>query len=131
MRPHGKTKLGFFPLPVPEATRLKNSLVFASNSPHSIRALEMAWRSCGCFMAQPLIAMALRSMPIGQNRREHWESRLCKPTPWTCDARRKAMSLLYLNPPYDWESGQSNNQRLEWDDWFASELQTHRKRNNT
>ena len=22
MRPHGKTKLGFFPLPVPEATRI-------------------------------------------------------------------------------------------------------------
>jgi hypothetical protein len=30
MRPHGKTKLGFFPLPVPEATRLKNCLAFAS-----------------------------------------------------------------------------------------------------
>jgi hypothetical protein len=26
MRPHGKTKLGFFPLPVVEAARLKNSL---------------------------------------------------------------------------------------------------------
>ncbi len=25
----------------------------------------------------------------------------------------KAVSLLYLNPPYDWESGESNNQRLE------------------
>lgn len=25
----------------------------------------------------------------------------------------EAMSLLYLNPPYDWESGESNNQRLE------------------
>jgi hypothetical protein len=24
-----------------------------------------------------------------------------------------AVSLLYLNPPYDWESGESNNQRLE------------------
>ena len=30
MRPHGKTKLGFFPLPVPEAERLKNWLAFAS-----------------------------------------------------------------------------------------------------
>ncbi|MGC2261358.1 MAG: hypothetical protein WA474_00525 [Candidatus Sulfotelmatobacter sp.] len=25
----------------------------------------------------------------------------------------EAVSLLYLNPPYDWESGESNNQRLE------------------
>ena len=30
MRPHGKTKLGFFPLPVPEAARLKSWLAFAS-----------------------------------------------------------------------------------------------------
>jgi hypothetical protein len=25
----------------------------------------------------------------------------------------EALSLLYLNPPYDWEAGESNNQRLE------------------
>jgi hypothetical protein len=30
MRPHGKTKLGFFPLPLAEAERLKNCLVFPS-----------------------------------------------------------------------------------------------------
>jgi hypothetical protein len=29
MRPHGKTRLGFFPLPAPEAERLKNRLAFA------------------------------------------------------------------------------------------------------
>ena len=28
MRPHGQTKLGFFPLPVAEAKRLKNWLTF-------------------------------------------------------------------------------------------------------
>src|SRR5258708_34442282 len=25
----------------------------------------------------------------------------------------EALSLLYLNPPHDWEAGESNNQRLE------------------
>ena len=29
MRPHGQTKLGFFPLPVEEATRLKSWLAFS------------------------------------------------------------------------------------------------------
>ena len=29
MHVHGKTKLGFFPLPIPEAKRLKNYLSFA------------------------------------------------------------------------------------------------------
>jgi hypothetical protein len=28
MRPHGQTKLGFFPLPIAEANPLKNRLVF-------------------------------------------------------------------------------------------------------
>ena len=52
MRPHGKTKLGFFPLPVPEAKRLKNWLAFArSDSLHSIPVLEMAWHSLTCCMA--------------------------------------------------------------------------------
>jgi len=33
----------------------------------------------------------------------------------TMDVRCPAdsLSLLYLNPPYDWEAGSSNNQRLE------------------
>jgi hypothetical protein len=33
----------------------------------------------------------------------------------TMDVRRPAdgVSLLYLNPPYDWEAGENNNQRLE------------------
>jgi len=26
----------------------------------------------------------------------------------------ETVSLLYLNPPYDWEAGESNNQRLEF-----------------
>ena len=38
MRPHGKTKLGFFPLPVAEAARLKNCLAFARSSRHLIPA---------------------------------------------------------------------------------------------
>jgi len=37
----------------------------------------MEWRSITCFWAQPLIAIASRSTPIGPSRRERWESRLC------------------------------------------------------
>ena len=36
MRPHGQTKLGFFPLPIAEANRLKNCLVF----PEQFSALD-------------------------------------------------------------------------------------------
>ena len=40
MRPHGKTKLGFFPLPVPEAKRLKNWLTF----PGVLGTRSLCWR---------------------------------------------------------------------------------------
>ncbi len=43
MRPHGKTKLGFFPLPVAEAKRLRNCLVGNLSSLHSIHVWEMEW----------------------------------------------------------------------------------------
>jgi hypothetical protein len=36
VRPHGKTKLGFFPLPLAEAERLRNCLTFA----HEFSALD-------------------------------------------------------------------------------------------
>ena len=52
MRPHGKTKLGFFPLPVPEAERLKNCLDLpVASSLRSIPVLAMAWHSLTCCMA--------------------------------------------------------------------------------
>jgi hypothetical protein len=50
VRPQGQTKLGFFPLPVAEARRLKKWL----SLPERFSALdpwEMAWRSLTCCMA--------------------------------------------------------------------------------
>jgi hypothetical protein len=50
-----------------------------------------------------VIDTALKLMPIAPNKPEFWESKHCA----------ESISLLYLNPPYDLESGQTNNQRLE------------------
>ena len=38
-----------------------------------------------------------------------------RPAGNTMDVRcpAEALSLLYLNPPYDFETGETNNQRLE------------------
>lgn len=56
MRPHGQTKLGFFPLPVAEAKRLKNWLIF----PERFSALDPrvgdARHSSICFRTWPAIA---------------------------------------------------------------------------
>lgn len=49
MRPHGQTKLGFSPLPVVEAKRLKNWLRFRSDFRQSIPLSAMEWHSLTCF----------------------------------------------------------------------------------
>jgi hypothetical protein len=89
VRPHGQTKLGFFPLPVAEARRLKNWLSF----PERFSALDPCVWDGVAFTHLMHGVMAHRygieSTPIGPNRPKLWESRLCRPTPWMSGARRR------------------------------------------
>src|SRR6266496_1327330 len=114
MRPHGQTKLGFFPLPIAEANRLKNCLVF----PERFSALDP------CAGDGVAFAQLLRDAPVHrhgieidayraeQARALGIETLQADTMEVRCPA--ESLSLLYLNPPYDWEAGASNNQRLEF-----------------
>jgi hypothetical protein len=114
MRPHGKTKLGFFPLPAPEATRLKNCLVFASEP----SALDPCVGDGLAFMRLLHGVTAHRyGIEIDANRAEQARAlgiETVQANAMDVRCPPEAVSLLYLNPPYDWESGESNNQRLEF-----------------
>jgi hypothetical protein len=113
MRPHGKTKLGFFPLPVAEAARLKNCLAFASE----FSALDPCVGDGVAFTRLLQGVSAHRyGVEIDADRAEQARALAVETLHAnTIDVRcaAEAVSLLYLNPPYDWESGESNNQRLE------------------
>jgi hypothetical protein len=113
MRPHGKTKLGFFPLPSPEATRLKNFLAFAPE----FSALDPCVGD-GVAFTHLLQGVTTHryGIEIDANRAEQAtvlgiETLQANAMDVRCPP--EAVSLLYLNPPYDWESGESKNQRLE------------------
>jgi len=113
MRPYGKTKLGFFPLPVAEAARLKNCLVFASE----FSALDPCVGD-GVAFTHLLHGVSARryGIEIDANRAEQARAfgiETLKANAMDVRCQAEAVSLLYLNPPYDWESGESNNQRLE------------------
>jgi Uncharacterised methyltransferase family (DUF6094) len=113
MRPHGKTKLGFFPLPPSEAERLKNCLV----SVGEFSALDPCVGD-GVAFKHLLEGTGARGYGIEVDAyRAEQASRLGIDTLHanTMDVRcpAEAFSLLYLNPPYDFETGQTNNQRLE------------------
>ena len=113
MRPHGKTKLGFYPLPVPEAGRLKNCLVF----PPEFSALDPCVGDGVAFTCLLAGTQARRyGIEIDANRVEQARGvGIDTLQANTLDVRCPAetLSLLYLNPPYDFETGQTNNQRLE------------------
>ena len=113
MRPHGQAKLGFFPLPVAEAKRLKNWLTF----PKRFSALDPCVGD-GVAFAHLLQDVACIRYGIEVDAHRAEQARVLGIETLqanTVDVRcqPEAVSLLYLNPPYDWEAGESNNQRLE------------------
>ena len=113
MRPHGKTKLGFFPLPTAEAERLRNCLTFAPE----FSALDPCVGDGVAFTSLLRGARGYRyGIEVDANRAEQArglgiDSLHANTMDVRCPA--EAVSLLYLNPPYDLEVGQTNNQRLE------------------
>jgi tRNA1(Val) A37 N6-methylase TrmN6 len=113
MRAHGQAKLGFYPLPPAEAHRLGNWL----NFPGQFSALDP------CVGDGVAFAHLLRDAPARrygieidayraeQARNLGIETLQANAMDVRCPA--ETASLLYLNPPYDWEAGSTNNQRLE------------------
>jgi Uncharacterised methyltransferase family (DUF6094) len=113
MRPPGKIKLGFFPLPASEAERLKTCLV-------SVAEFSALDPCVGDGVAFKHLLAGARARGYGievDAYRAEQANRLGIDTLHanTIDVRcpAEALSLLYLNPPYDFETGQTNNQRLE------------------
>jgi SAM-dependent methyltransferase len=113
VRPHGKTKLGFFPLPLAEAERLRNYLAFSDE----FSALDPCVGD-GVAFAHLLdgapahhYGIEIDAYRAEQARNLGIETLQANAMDVRCPA--ETVSLLYLNPPYDWEAGSTNNQRLE------------------
>jgi len=112
MRPHGKTKLGFFPLPVGEAKRLRKCLVGSEFS-----ALDPCVGD-GVAFVHLLDGMQARryGVEIDAYRTEQAKAlgiETLQASTFDVRSPAEAFSLLYTNPPYDLETGATNNQRLE------------------
>jgi len=113
MRAHGQTKLGFYPLPPAEANRLKSWLVFQDQ----FSALDPCVGDGVAFAHLLRDTRAYRyGIEIDAYRAE--QARALGVETLQADAMEvrcpaESLSLLYLNPPYDWEAGASDNQRLE------------------
>lgn len=113
MHINGKTKLGFFPLPSAEAKRLNKHLSFLSpfSAVDPCVGDGVAFRGLLEGAEARQYGVEIDAHRSAQARALGIEVLQANAMDVRCNA--ESFSLLYLNPPYDWESGQSGNQRLE------------------
>jgi len=113
MRNQGKVKLGFYPLPKVEAKRLRSYLAFREQ----FSAVDPCVGDGVAFSCLLDGASAYRyGIEIDAHRAgQAKDLGISTVQANTLDVRCRAesISLLYLNPPYDFEAGTSGNQRLE------------------
>ena len=113
MRFQGQAKLGFFPLPASEALRIRQGLAF----PEQFSAVDPCVGDGAAFNTLLERSNALRyGIEIDAHRSTQARAAgIDVLHANTLDVRcsTESVSLMYLNPPYDWEYGQGKNERLE------------------
>jgi len=114
MRLAGKKKLGYFPLPAAEAERIRRFLNFPVSG---CSAVDPCIGDGGAFKA---IAGDLQVIRYGieldayrAEQARETAKHVIHGDALDVHCPVESLSLLYLNPPYDFECGQSQNRRLE------------------
>jgi hypothetical protein len=114
MRAHGRLRMGYFPLPPEEGLRIGRFL----RAPDSECSIVDPCAGCGA-------ALRLLSQTF-PTRRYGVELDACRAdqagdtldhvihgSAFDVHCLVESFSLLYLNPPYDWECGEGQNARME------------------
>lgn len=114
MRQIGRIRLGYFPLPLLEAERIRRFLVFPEQTS---AAVDPCIGDGGAFAAVTAGADVLRygieldAYRAKQSRQQVREVIQGSALDVHCPV--ESLSLLYLNPPYDFEVGEERNARME------------------
>jgi hypothetical protein len=114
MRSAARLKLGYYPLPAPEAQRIRQFLMF---SPDPSSVLDPCAGTGAAFQSITEGAN-IRRYGIELDARRAAESRpvideVVQGNALETHAPVDSFSLVYLNPPFDWEIGQGRNERME------------------
>src|SRR5215468_8407981 len=114
MRNAGRLKFGYYPLPLSESQRLRAHLLFPDKP---CTALDPCVGDGGAF---EILVRGSTAMPYGieldayrteQARQRNIE--VVHGDTLEVQCRVDSLSFLYLNPPYDFEVGKTDNQRME------------------
>jgi hypothetical protein len=112
MRPAGRLKLGFYPLPLEEAERIRRRLEF----PGQFAAVDPCVGDGAAFSTIVQTGAQRWGIEIDSYRAEQAAQlgiEVVHGSAMDVRCPAESVSLLYLNPPYDFEVGQQGNKRLE------------------
>jgi SAM-dependent methyltransferase len=114
MRLAGRQRLGFYPLPLAEATRIRGFLQFSEKSCAAIDPCVGEGKAFAQIMEG---SQAHRyGIELDANRAEHARSVAGEVMHGSCfdvQCPVESFSLVYLNPPYDFEVGEEKSERME------------------
>ncbi|HET6843521.1 MAG TPA: DUF6094 domain-containing protein [Candidatus Angelobacter sp.] len=114
MRNAGRLKLGFYPLPQSEAQRLRRHLSFPDEP---FAALDPCIGDGAAFQAILDGTVAFRyGIELDAHRAEQSQNlgiETIHGSTLEVQCRVDSLAFLYLNPPYDFEVGKTDNQRME------------------
>jgi Uncharacterised methyltransferase family (DUF6094) len=114
MRLAGRERLGFYPLPVPEAERIRKSLHFPDQHCSALdpcigEGVALAKITHGSKAIRHGIELdANRAVLAGSSTDEVIHGNC-----FDVQCPVESFSLIYLNPPYDFEIGEERSQRME------------------
>lgn len=114
MRTQAKLKLGYYPLALSEAKRIRNYLQFADQTA-SILDPCAGTGAALCNLSEGA-AVRRYGIELDACRAEHARTVLdevVQGSAFDTHSPVDSFSLLYLNPPYDFEIGEGKNQRME------------------
>ena len=113
MRFVGKARLGFYPLPLSEAERIRKFLLF----PGSSSAIDPCVGDGVAFEAITSGAEVLRyGIELDAYRAEQAKQRISnviQGNTLEVHCSVECFGLVYLNPPYDWALGPADSRRTE------------------
>jgi len=114
MRPEARMKLGYYPLPVKEAQRIAGCLQISSAATSVLDPCA----GTGAALAMITPGEGVRRYAIELDAHRAAEAKgiadeVIQGSAFDCHAPVETFSLLYLNPPYDFEVGEGRNRRME------------------
>ena len=114
MRLAGRARLGFYPLPIPEAERIRRFLAFPEKQ---CCALDPCVGDGVAFVEIASARGVLRDgVELDAGRAAQARNRGVEVIHGNCfdvQCPVESFSLIYLNPPYDFEVGEERSQRME------------------